>query len=368
MRTSFITTHSARFLVGFLLAAIAAPSAGDAFAASPGVFKTEFIYEKAPHPQCHASTIVETPAGLVAAWFGGTHEKNPDVGVWLSRHDGKKWSKVRQVADGVQSAEKRYPCWNPVLFAPKGGPLMLFYKVGPSPSRWWGMLKTSTDNGRTWSKARRLPEGILGPIKNKPIQLASGAILSGSSTEHDGWRVHMERSDDLGKTWKLIGSLNDGRRFGAIQPTILTYGKDKLQILCRSRQSRIVESRSTDGGRTWSKLAATSLPNPNAGVDAVTLADGRTLLVYNHTTRRSKPRGREMINVALSKDGVHWQAALVLDNQRAEHSYPAVIQTADGLVHVTYTYLRRKVKHVVIDPTKLELTDIKDGVWPGLVK
>src|SRR3989442_8932225 len=56
------------------------------------VLKSEFIFETAPFPSCHASTIAETPSGLVAAWFGGTAEKNQDVGIWLSRHDGKSWS------------------------------------------------------------------------------------------------------------------------------------------------------------------------------------------------------------------------------------------------------------------------------------
>jgi len=102
----------------------------------------ELIYslEDRPTPQCHASTIVETQSGMVAAWFAGTHEKNPDVGIRVARHDGEKWLPSVEVADGVQSDDLRYPCWNPVLFQPTGGPLMLFYKVGPSPSQWWGML------------------------------------------------------------------------------------------------------------------------------------------------------------------------------------------------------------------------------------
>src|SRR5438477_481095 len=127
-----------------------------ALAAEPGLIKSEFIYETAPFPQCHASTIVETKTGLVAAWFGGTRERNPDVGIWLSRIADGRWIAPVEVANGVESPTNRYPCWNPVLFQPKTGPLMLFYKVGPSPSAWWGMLMTSDDLGKTWSKARRL--------------------------------------------------------------------------------------------------------------------------------------------------------------------------------------------------------------------
>src|SRR5262249_6007143 len=158
----------------------------------PGVLSAEFIYESAPYPQCHASTIEQTKEGLVAAWFGGTREKNPDVGIWVARHDGQKWSPSVEVANGVQDATTRHPCWNPVLYQVPGGELLLFYKVGPSPSTWWGMLVRSGDSGRTWSKPEKLPDDIPGPIKNKPVLLADGRLLSGSSTEDHGWRVHME--------------------------------------------------------------------------------------------------------------------------------------------------------------------------------
>jgi predicted neuraminidase len=324
----------------------------------PGLIMQELVYRDAPFLQCHASTIEEISGGLIAAWFGGTREKNKDVGIWISRNHGKGWSNVVEVANGVQDESTRYPCWNPVLIHPKEGPLLLFYKVGPSPSSWWGMLITSTDGGKTWSQPSRLPDGILGPIKNKPIAIQDGALLCGSSSEHDGWRVHMEWSRDFGKTWQTSGPLNPGTKFGAIQPTILKHS-DGLQILCRSRQGKIVESWSADNGRSWSELAETSLPNPNAGFDAVTLKNGRHLLVYNHTTR-----GRHMLNVAVSSDGKTWKAAMVLENQPGEFSYPAVIQTSDGLVHTTYTWKRRRVKHVVIDPAKLVLRNMPNGHWP----
>lgn len=326
-----------------------------------GYLKGELIYslDNKPTPQCHASTIAETPSGLVVAWFGGKKEGSKDVGIWLSRHPGKSWTRPTEVANGVQSASKRYPCWNPVLFQPTRGPLLLFYKVGPSPRAWWGMMMSSTDDGKTWSKPRKLGKKdvighLLGPVKNKPIQLADGSLLCPSSTEHRGWRVHFERTMDLGKTWEVVGPIHDGKRFAAIQPTILKHSVKKFQILCRSRQGVITESWSGDGGKTWSKMTATSLPNPNSGIDAVTLKDGRHLLVYNHTTRRGKfPAGRNMLNVALSGDGKNWKPVLTLERSRGEFSYPAVIQTTDGKVHVTYTYKRRSVKHVVLDPSRL---------------
>jgi len=311
------------------------------------ITKAEFIFERAPFPSCHASTLAETNEGIVAAWFGGTREKNPDVGIWISRHDQKGWSAVVEVANGLQENGERFPCWNPVLFQPRGGPLLLLYKVGPSPSRWWGMMTTSTDGGRTWSNPRRLPDGILGPIKNKPVQLKDGTLLCGSSTEHAGWQVHMEMTGDFGRTWKKTEALNDIKEFAAIQPTILVHPSGRIQILCRSEQKKITESWSADG-RTWTAMQATTLPNPNSGIDAVMLRDGRALLVYNHTER-----GRSPLNVAISEGGKTWQSALVLEAQPGEYSYPAVIQTADGLVHITYTWKRERIKHLVLDPSKL---------------
>lgn len=325
----------------------------------------DFIYELEgrPTPQCHASTIVQTPTGLVAAWFGGSHEKNSDVGIWLARHDGRGWSKPTEIVDGSEGETKDYPCWNPVLFQPAEGPLLLFYKVGPSPSTWWGMVVTSSDGGKTWSEPRKLGRdeqlgaenpNLLGPVKNKPIQLKDGAILCPSSSEHNGWRVHFELTRDLGETWEVIGPINDASRFDAIQPSILRYGDSRMQILCRSQEGQIVTSWSEDGGKTWGPLAATELPNPDSGTDAVTLRDGRQLLVYNHTTRGGEfPSGRQMLNIAISDDGQQWTPVVTLERAEGEYSYPAVIQASDGKVHITYTWNRQTIKHVVLDPQEL---------------
>jgi predicted neuraminidase len=327
-------------------------------AAQTGLVTAEFIFDTAPFPQCHASTIVETKNGLVAAWFGGHHEKSPDVGIWLSRRIDGKWIAPVEVANGAQN--RRYPCWNPVLFQPRLGPVMLFYKVGPDAQSWWGMLMTSSDDGRSWSEPRRLPANVLGPVKNKPVQLANGDILCGSSTEDAGWQVHFERTHDLGKTWEIIGPVNQPNEIGAIQPSVLFHPANRLQALGRSRQGRIFETWSQDNGKTWGKMTLTRLPNPNSGIDAVTLRDGRQLLVYNHCAK-----GRSPLNIAVSADGKVWLAALTLEDEAGkEFSYPAVIQTSDGLVHVVYTWNRRRIKHVVVDPAKLELKPMQNGNWP----
>jgi predicted neuraminidase len=353
-----MTAHRRAFTASavVLMAALTAvPSAQ-----SP-ILTNEFIYETAPFPSAHASTIVETPDGLVAAWFGGTAERNPDVGIWTSRQVQGRWTAPLEVANGVESAQRRYPTWNPVLFQPRTGPLQLFYKVGPSPSEWWGMVTISPDRGRTWSTGRRLPDGILGPIKNKPVQLADGDILSGSSTENAGWQVHFERSTDGGATWSATAPINDGKDIPAIQPSILHHSDGKIQAVGRSRNGKVFSTWSSNNGIDWSPLALLDLPNPNAGIDAVALRDGRFLLVYNHTTS-----GRSPLNIAVSGDGRAWQAALVIEDENgSEFSYPAVIQTSDNLVHITYTWKRRRIKHLVVDPSRLILKPIVNGVWPS---
>lgn len=347
-----------------ILAGIAS-EAGVIFAAGASSIPTspmriessELVYERAPFPSAHASTIVETAEGLVAAWFGGTAEGRPDVGIWLSRRGAAGWTAPVEVADGTQPGGARHPCWNPVLFQPSGGPLLLFYKVGPNPREWWGLVRTSADGGRSWSAPIALPPGILGPIRAKPVELARGDLLAGSSTEHAGWVVHMERfaaprADSAwtaalasAAAWNKTGPLNEPGEFGAIQPTILVHSPRRIQILCRSRQGVVTESWSEDAGRTWGRMRATSLANPSAGIDALRLADGRFLLVYNPTAR-----DRRKLEIAVSEDGQAWRAGLVLEDAEGEYSYPALIQTRDGRVHATYTWRRERIKHVVVEP------------------
>ncbi|WP_114938836.1 sialidase family protein [Mucilaginibacter endophyticus] len=342
----------------------------NAFAQNPwrkGIVKDEFIYDKAPYPECHAATIAETPSGLVASWFGGTKERNPDVCIWVSRFVGGKWTESINVANGIQNDTLRYACWNPVLYQVPKGELQLYYKMGPSPAKWKGFVKTSKDGGITWSEQKALPDGILGPIKNKPVLLKNGTLLSPVSTEGKAWQVHFEATKDFGKNWTMIGPISDGKDLKAIQPSILTYKDGSLQALCRSQNRAILSTWSKDGGQTWSPLEKTNLPNNNSGTDAVTLKDGRQLLVYNHVLPPGNlaKGARTPLNVAVSKDGITWYAALILeDSPISQYSYPSVIQTSDGMVHVVYTWRRQKIKHVIIDPAKLELKEIKDGIWP----
>lgn len=334
----------------------------------PGLVSEDFVFTNAKFPQCHASTICETTRGQVCAWFGGTKEKAKDVGIWVSYNDGAGWSEPREFANGVQHEGLRYPCWNPVLFQPPGdAPTMLFFKVGPTPSKWWGEVMVSYDRGRTFRDRRRLPEGIDGPVRCKPV-LIGDTLLCGGSTEYDGWRVHFEKLNLTNNKWKRIGPINSKDEFNAIQPTILQHADGRRQALCRTKESVITSSFSEDSGETWSKMEAIDMPNPNAGIDVVTLKDGRFLMIYNHL-RSNFLTGwgnRGMLNLAISDDGIAWKKVTALEQEKGqEFSYPAIIQGDDGLVHISYTWKRTRIKHVVVDPAKLQTGEVlTKGAWP----
>lgn len=337
-----------------------------------GILRDEFVYDTTSYKECHSATIAETPAGLVASWFGGTKERNPDVCIWVSRMVNGKWTKDVNVANGIQNDTLRYPCWNPVLYQIPGGELLLFYKIGPSPSTWKGWLLRSNDNGVTWSKPEALPEGYLGPIKNKPVMIGK-EIWCPTSVEGKGADVHIEISGDGAHTWRKVVIPADSG-INAIQPSILTYKKGKkLQVLARSKNRSIVESWSYNGGKTWSNLKPMALPNNSSGIDAVTLKDGRQLVVYNHVKPAPELKNgkgaRTPLNVAVSKDGKKWYASLILeDSPISQYSYPAVIQSSDGMLHFIYTWRRLKIKYVKADPSRLKMVEIKNEQWPGNIK
>lgn len=175
--------------------------------------------------------------------------------------------------------------------------------------------------------------------------MGNGDILCPSSNEKNGWCVHFERTSDNGKTWHTTDPLSDGKKIGAIQPSILFLDSKHLRAIGRTRQGKLFTVDSVDAGNTWEPMTLIELPNPNSGTDAVTLQDGRHLLVYNHTSQ-----GRYPLNVAISKDAQSWQPLLTLEDNPGEFSYPAVIQSSDGKVHIAYTWNRQRIKYLTLSP------------------
>jgi len=318
------------------------------------ILSTEFVSDSTQYAQCHASTILETKDGFLMAYFGGTHERHPDVGIYLAHYKNAHWETPIEVADGTMNDTLSYPTWNPVLFREDKDRISLFFKVGPSPNNWWGMVMHSDDEGKTWSAPEKLPKDILGPIRNKPLRLKSGVILSPSSTEdtHELWKAHIERSTDNGKSWEKV-PIPSPDSVKVIQPTLLYYSEKKVQALLRSNQNVVMESWSTDGGKTWTQVTPTTIQHPNSGIDAVNLKSGAKLLVNNPMERgNSWEAGRNKLYLYYSKDGKIWTDIYTLENQlEGEFSYPSIIQSKDGLIHITYTYNRRKIKHVTFKLT-----------------
>ena len=277
----------------------------------------EFIFTSAPFESCHASTVVELKNGdLLAAWFGGSAEGHPDVAIWGSRRTNGKWTPP---AEWIR--EPNIATYNPVLFHSHDGRLWLYYKFGPHPERWTAGRRFSTDEGKTWSAVEHLPAGLIGPVRAKPLVMADGTIVSGTSVEsYRSWACWIERSTDDGKTWTKHGPITIDPKVhrtavsgdappavpgsadwvntdGIIQPSVVSLGGSHLRLYARatSKTGRICISDSHDGGITWTPARPIDVPNPNSGIDAVALRDGRVVLVYNHTAT-----GRSPLNLAVS--------------------------------------------------------------------
>lgn len=318
----------------------------------------EFIYSSAPFASAHASTVVELRNGdVLSAWFGGSAEGHSDVAIWSSRRSESGWSAPVELA-----REPDVACYNPVPFYARNGRLWLYYKFGPRPSDWTAARRFSDDNGKTWSAVEHLAAGIYGPIRAKPLVRQDGVIVSGSSVEsYHSWAAWIERSADNGETWRRIGPITvpDERfslftkTYGIIQPSVVSMGGNKLRLYARSTPQigRICIADSVDGGLTWTSARPIDVPNPNSGIDAVRLRDGRIVLVYNNTTT-----GRTPLNLAVSRDGVHFRMFDTLEDEPGEYSYPAMIQAKNGDLDITYTWKRQRIRFV-----RFPLSEIPDN-------
>lgn len=309
-----------------------------------------FIFDTAPFASCHASTIVELHNGdLLAAWFGGSAEGHPDVAIWSSRLSHGNWSPPVELA-----REPNVATYNPVLFYTNDNRLWLYYKFGPHPDVWAAARRWSSDDGKTWSPTEHLPAGLYGPIRAKPLILKDGTVVSGTSVEaYSTWAAWIERSSDQGKTFERIGpiaapaptvAVAPGKPYGIIQPSVISMGGTHLRLYARSTPQigKICVADSLDNGQTWTTVRLLDVPNPNSGLDAVSLGDGRIVLVYNNTAH-----GRSPLNLAVSRDGEHFQMFYTLENETAaEFSYPAMIQAQNGGLLITYTWKRRKIRFV----------------------
>ncbi len=302
--------------------------------------------EHPPFQECHASTILHLDDGsFIVAWFGGDKEKNPNVGIWITHGRPHAWAAPVEVAKIRNDAH-----WNPVLFRSPAGRIFLFFKVGKDTEYWETWVKTSDDNGMTWSEAKELvpgDKGGRGPVRSRPIILSDGSWLAGSSHEFKGFHCFTDRSKDSGKTWVATPyiSLSDSALVGKelIQPTLWESTPGNVHMLIRSELGKIFRSDSKDFGQHWSPIYATDLPNPNSGIDVVKMADGTLVLAYNPDNKNDGDRAPLLL--AISKDnGKTWAKGHVVQDGRPEEefSYPGLIRFGDTLA-LSYTFNRKNI-------------------------
>lgn len=306
---------------------------------------SEHIFgEERPFLSCHASSLIElADGGFLVVWFGGTRESADDVAIWSARRRDGNWTPPRLVAKVAQSAH-----WNPVLFRAGNGRVHLWFKVGPKIPTWRTYTAVSDDGGETWSAPVPLVPGDTGgrgAVKNKPILLADGAWLAGASLETaTHWDAFVDRSEDGGVIWQATPLIPLDRSQcvgkGVIQPTLWESAPGQVHMLLRSTGGRICRTDSTDGGRTWSTIVPTNLPNNNSGLDVARLADGRLALICNPVADRE----RTPLSLLLSpNNGLTWPERIDLETEPGEYSYPAIIPTADGGLALTYTWRRERI-------------------------
>ncbi len=306
----------------------------------------EYIFaEDRPFRSCHASSLVElAEGGFLVVWFGGSRESADDVAIWSARRGVTgDWSVPQLVAKVEESAH-----WNPVIFRAANGQIHLWFKVGPKIPTWRTYTVLSDDDGERWSAPVELAPGDTGgrgPVKNKPILLADGGWLAGASLETaTDWDAFVDRSEDGGLTWQATPLIAyDHRRWagkGVIQPALWESAPGQVHMLLRSTGGRICRSDSTDGGRMWSEIVPTNLPNNNSGLDVAWLAGGRLALICNPVADRE----RTPLSILFShNNGLTWPERIDLETGPGEYSYPAIVPTADGALAVSYTWRRERI-------------------------
>jgi predicted neuraminidase len=309
-------------------------------------FAAELVFEKIPFAAAHhCSTICETGGGdLLCLWYGGSYESADDQVLFLARKkpNEKHWSAPRVlVRDAAQ------PPGNGVIFRDPAGVLTIVWgrMEGSRPMRrgsGWNrcrlMIRTSTDDGETWSDDRPMLEETVWCVpRNPPIKLADGTLLlpvEGIANDVEGSYFFTRAAGTT--AWRKAGFTSGGS-----QPAIAQRSDGSILAMLRhSRNITRIESR--DGGQTWSQAQPTPLKNPDSGITMTRLANGHLLLVYNNSQT-----GRTPLSVVRSLDeGKSWEQPLDLESNPGEYSYPCIIQAADGKIHATYTFRRYAIKHV----------------------
>jgi predicted neuraminidase len=327
--------------------------------------------ENGPFPFSHGSTLVELQDGtLFCAWYAGGREKGDDVAIVGAEMPlgAQTWTEPRVLVDTSGKSEG-----NPVLFLAPDGVLHLYYQTmygsgegSTRPGTGWTTCKikviTSTDRGATWSDERILTDELGYLTRNRVEVLGDGTWLLPVHDERD-WTTRNLRSTTGGTTWELTDRIDCGLGFkeGNIEPALLQLQNG--QVLCYMRAggdgNRAWQSVSGDGGQSWSDPVESRVPNPNAALDLLRLANGHVVMALNPI-----PEHRYQLSLWLSTDDTkHWRVQRDLEKNTRNASYPSMIQARDGSIHVTYTWVNGGVKHVTLNEAWIWETALVDGEY-----
>jgi predicted neuraminidase len=312
----------------------------------------------------HAATLARLQDGTIAcAWFSGSREGAKDVAIYFSLRKSGLWSKPRIIASPLQTQRDtaRYvrKVGNPVLSCDAAGRFHLWY-VSTSLGGWSTSAlnhRISQDGGLTWSRAERL---VTAPffnlstlVRTLPLPLIDGGFILPSY--HELFTKH-------GEMIRLApqGTVLNKQRLPAgrplLQPAVAPISeKGELLALMRNdgREPRLIAVASfrEDEGR-WLARQYLPIANPNSSLALLRLKDGRMLMACNPI-----PEGRYSLSLFLSSDlGLSWQETFIVENspvKTCEYSYPTLLQDKDGMIHLVYTWNRRKIAHRMISPAML---------------
>jgi predicted neuraminidase len=329
------------------------------------VFQEELINPDSPLPMAHVASICELPDGrLAATWYAGSREGARDVAIYLAtREPGRSsWSMPRavmtreQAAHDLRRAIKKVG--NPLVFSNATGELWLLY-VSITVGGWSCSslnLTTSADAGLSWTPSRRL---TLSPffniselVKNAPVALSDGSQVVPIYHELVGKFPELLWLRETPGGVDAIKSRVAGGQSG-FQPALVPLSPRSALAFLRdcSPRRRISMARTDDAGLAWAPAQALDLPNPDSGLAALRLTDGRIVLAFNDATS-----GRENLRLAVSEDeGRSWARVVTLaEEARQEFSYPFLIQARNGDIHLVYTWKRKAIKHVVFNGAWLD--------------
>jgi alpha-L-fucosidase len=331
----------------------------------------------------HGSTITEGSDGtLYAVWYSGSKEKAADIKIFMTKRvPGQQWQEPWLVEKegltsknpfiyGDESPEdlaelehEETSEGNPVIyFESTTNSLLLFWATmrGAGDKSGWSAcvlkLKESKDGGKNWTYPQLVRDNIGWMTRNKPILLSNGDLLLPimaelGSAQSMFYRISKEEVQK-GTTAMQIQEPDCFIEGGVIQPSIVEISPGKLKCWMRTNKSSlncpnlVAESTSLDYGHSWSRILPMKdrIPNPDSGLDAVRLANGHIVLVCNPSAS-----GRQQLTVFLSEDNGEtfpFQRDLEVIESHKEYHYPAVIQSHDGRIHITYTNQRLNIKWV----------------------